>query len=99
MKRRSLVKAGDPTKALIRAIAMDIGKEVVHRIETMYPAAIAACFSTFKLSVRNTVHNEIMAAMEVNDEGKIIARLQDRAKFRRKINAMYKKIRSSKNGR
>jgi hypothetical protein len=81
------------TDALIRQIAMDIGKEVVHHIEIMYPAAISACPSTFKISVRNCVHNEIMAAIRVNDEGQIIARLDRRKKHRRDIKAAYKKFR------
>lgn len=93
MAKRSVAKAGDPTRALIEAIALDIGKEVVHHIEMMYPKAIAATASTFKLSVRNCVHNEIMAALEVTDEGQIIARLRDRKQFRRKIKAIYTKVR------
>lgn len=89
-------KASDRTKALVRAMAMDIGKEVVSRIRIMYPAAIAACPSTFPLSVRNCIHNEIMAAIEITDEGRIIARLDDRKKFRREQVAFYNKIRRAK---
>lgn len=81
------------SRELVKAIAMDIGKAVVHHIETMYPAATDACPSTFRLSVRNTVCNEIMAAIEVNDEGRITARLQERKTHRRKIKAAYQKIR------
>lgn len=88
--KRDVVKAGDPTRALIKAIAMDIGKEVVHHIEMMYPKAIEATSSTFKLSVRNCVHNEIVAAIEVTDEGEIIARLRERKGQRRKIKALSK---------
>ena len=91
-----VIKAGDPAKALVKAIAMDIGKEVVAYIEVMYPTAIAATSSTFKLSVRNMIHNEIMAAIEVSDEGKIIARLRDRKKFRREWTGMYRKMRKQK---
>lgn len=82
----------DP-KELIRQIAMDIGKDVVHHIEIMYPAAIAACPSTFKVSVCNHVYNDIMAAIQVNDTGQIEARLKDRKEHRRKIKAIYRKIR------
>jgi hypothetical protein len=86
---REVVKASDPTRALVKAIAMDIGKAVVHHIETMYPQAMAACpKSTFPLSVRNCVHNEIMAALEITDEGKIVARLRERKEHRRKIKAI-----------
>jgi len=83
----------DSPDALIREIAMDIGKEVVHHIEIMYPDAFKAASSTFPLSVRNCVHNEIIAAIKVNDEGKIIARLAKRKKFRRKMKAAWKDIR------
>lgn len=84
----------DPNDAIIREIAMDIGKELVAYIEVMYPAAIAACPSTFKLSVRNCVYSEIMSAIQVNDEGKIIARLKERKAFRRKWVRAWRKIRS-----
>lgn len=78
---------------LIKAIAMDIGKEVAHHIEIMYPGAVKAVASTFLLSVRNTTYNQIMAALEVSDENKVIARLAFREKFRRHIRAAYKNIR------
>lgn len=78
------------TKDLVREIAMDIGKAVAHHIETMYPKAVEAASSTFLLSVRNSVHNEIIAAIQVNDEGAIIARLRERKKHRRKINRLRK---------
>lgn len=74
---------------------MDIGKAVVHHIEIMYPNASAALGLSGRLSVRNCTHNEIMAAISVTDEGQIIARLQDRKAFRRKIKAAYKKIRET----
>jgi hypothetical protein len=82
------------TKELISKIAMDIGKEAVHHLENMYPAAVAACPATMKLSLRNCIHNEIMTAVDVNDEGQIVARIRERKTRRRKIKAIYKKIRS-----
>lgn len=81
------------SKELIQAIAMDIGKEAVHHLEIMYPAAVAACPATMKLSLRNCIHNEIMAAIQVNDEGQIVARLARRKKQRRTIKAAYQNIR------
>lgn len=81
------------SRELVRDIAMDIGKEVAHHIEAMYPNAVSATSRSMLLSVRNTVHNEIMAAIQVNDEGEITARLQRRKEFRRKIKAAYRKIR------
>lgn len=82
------------SKEVIQAIAMDIGKEVVAYIEVQYPKAIEATSSTFKLSVRNCIYNQIMAAIEVNDAGQIAARLETRKKFRRQWTAAWRKIRS-----
>ena len=95
---KAVVTVGDlepesRAKRLVREIATDIGKAVVHHIETMYPDAIKACSSTFKLSVRNSIHNEIIAAIQVTDEGAIVARLKERKDHRRKIKAFYKKAR------
>jgi hypothetical protein len=42
---------------------MDIGQELVAYIEVMYPQAIRATNSGFKLSIRNHTYNQIMAAM------------------------------------
>lgn len=75
---------GPWSKELVKAIAMDIGKEIAAYIEVMYPKAVEATSSTFLLSVRNSIYNEIMAAIEVNDAGQITARIKDRKDFRRK---------------
>ena len=93
--KRDKLSVDDP-KAIFKAMAMDIGKEVVAYVDVMYPNAAKACSSTFRLSLRNVIYNEIMAAMEVNEEGAIIRRLKDRAEFRRKWRAQYKKIRKEK---
>lgn len=81
------------TKEIIQDIAMDIGKEIAAYIEVMYPQAVQATSSTFLLSVRNSIFNEIMAAIEINDAGQIAARIDDRKKFRRRWKAQYRKIR------
>lgn len=84
---------GPWSKELIKEIAMDIGKDVVAYVEVQYPKAIEATSSTFKLSLRNCIYNEIMAAIEVSDEGKVKARLRDRKQFRRRWTAAWRKIR------
>lgn len=84
------------SRDLVKEIAMDIGKSTVAYVEVMYPKAIEAASSTFKLSLRNHIYNEIMAAIEINDEGAITARLKDRKKFRREWTATYRKIRKQK---
>ncbi len=78
---------------IIKEIAMDIGKATVAYIEVMYPEAIKATSSTFKLSVRNHIYNDIMAAIKVNDEGQIIRRLDERKKFRRQWLKNYRDLR------
>jgi hypothetical protein len=85
---------GPWSRELIKAIAMDIGKEIAAYIEVMYPKAVAATSSSFLLSVQNSVFNEIMAAIEVNDQGQIEGRLAERKKFRREWKAAYRKIRA-----
>ncbi|MDN4985560.1 hypothetical protein QY049_20575 [Bradyrhizobium sp. WYCCWR 13022] len=83
------------SRELVKQIAKDVGDAVAFHIETMYPRAFAAAPSTFPLSVRNTVYNEIMAAVQVNDAGQIAARLEDRKRFRRKLRTGYRKMRAS----
>lgn len=94
-RKRDKLAPQDP-KALIKALAMNIGKNVVAYVDVMYPEARKACSSTFRLSLRNSIYNEIMAALEVDEEGKIIAKLQRDAKFRRQWTAAYKAIRKDK---
>jgi hypothetical protein len=86
-------ESGPWDRELVKAIAMDIGKEVVAYIEVQYPKAIEATPSTFKLSIRNCIYNQIMAAIEINDAGQIAARLETRKKWRREWTAAYRKIR------
>lgn len=81
------------SKALIRSIADDIGKAVAHHIEVMYPAAVTATSRNMLRSVRGCTVNEILAAIEVSDEGQIVARLRARKVQRRRIKAAYKKAR------
>ena len=83
--------AGDPVKALIHAIAMDIGKATVAYVQEMYPqVAKVVPPTTFWIGLRNHIHNEIMASIEVNDEGQIVARLNERKRFRRKMKRVRK---------
>lgn len=86
---------GPWARELIQNIALDIGKDVAAHIETMYPDAVKAASSTFLLSVRNHTFNQIMAAIEVNDEGQILDRLAERKKHRRDMRAVWKKIRDT----
>ncbi len=95
MSSENLPETQSPwSRELVKEIAMDIGKEVVAHIEIMYPAAIAATPGTFKTSVRNTIYNQIMAAIAVNDAGEIEARLKERKRARTKLTAAYRKMRA-----
>lgn len=87
---------GPWSRDLVKQIAMDIGKSTVAYIEVQYPKAIEATSSTFKLSVRNHIYNQIMAAIDVTDEGQIKARLQANKKWRREWTAAWRKIRNPK---
>lgn len=83
------------SRALVKEIAMDIGKDVALHIEVMYPRAIEATSSTFLLSVRNSIHNQIMAALDGPiDEESIRKRLADRKAWRKRHRAAWKKIRA-----
>jgi hypothetical protein len=81
------------SRELIKAIAADIGADMVAYIEVQYPEAIAATSSTFKTSVRNHIYNQVMAAIEITDAEQIEAWLKDRKKHRREWVAAYRKIR------
>ena len=83
---------------LVKEMAMDIGKEVAAYIERMYPDAVKAASSTFLLSVRNSIYNEIIAAIGTSDAKEIERRLADRKVFRRRLRAQYKAIRKMKLG-
>lgn len=86
-------------RELVKLIAMDIGKEMVAYIEVMYPDVWAAGNSGFRLSVRNHIHNDIMAAIKLHDEAAIMKWLADRKAHRREWLAQWRKIRSRRNGK
>lgn len=81
-------------RELVKDIAMEIGKEVASHIERMYPKAIEATSRNMLLSLRNSVHNDIMAAVDALAEGKAEAWLAERRAMRRAIRAQWEKCRS-----
>jgi hypothetical protein len=83
------------SRELIKAIAADIGADMVAYIEVQYPEAIKATSSTFKTSVRNHIYNQVMAAIEITDAAEIEAWLKERKRHRREWVAAYRKIRRS----
>jgi hypothetical protein len=83
----------DPDRALIGEVAMDIGKEAVSHLRIQYPAAFAALGPSGQLSLRNFVHNQIMAALDTVDADEIRRRLDERRAHRRKMHKFYDQIR------
>lgn len=84
------------SRELIQAMAMQIGKDTVAYVEVMYPEAIKATSSTFKLSLRNHIYNEIISLSRLSDEATIRARLATDEKFRKEWLAQWRKIRRKK---
>jgi len=84
-------------RKLISEVAMDIGKEMVAYLEVMYPDVFFSMNSGCKLSIRNHIHNDIMAALDTTDADEIEARLERRRIFRRNWVAQYRKIRKMRN--
>ncbi len=83
------------SRELVKEIAMDVGKDVCAYLWVMYPEAVKATSSTFLLSLRNSIHNQIMAALDgPTDETSIRARIAERKTWRRKWKAQWKKIRA-----
>lgn len=78
---------------VIKEIAADIGKDTVAYIEVMYPKAIEAASSTFTLSVRNHIHNQVMEAIKLRNEDGVRAWLKARKAHRREWVGMYRKMR------
>lgn len=94
---RRVAKSIDQRKALNSAIAMDVGKEMVAYLEVMYPDVFDKMNSGCRLSIRNHIHNDIVAAMDIIGASNHLERLKERAEFRRKWVAIYRNIRRNKN--
>lgn len=90
----AVANQGISDRALISEIAMDIGKSAVEHIEVMYPAALEAVPKLARLSIRNHIFNEVMAAINTTDAEAIQARLAERKRDRRRRLAIYRGIRA-----
>jgi hypothetical protein len=87
---------GSLDRELVKRIAFEIGKEVAAHIEIMYPNAVEATSKNMLLSVRNCTHNNIMAALKYTDAESIERWIKTREKHRRKLRAIYKRMRAKK---
>lgn len=81
-------------RELVKDIAMEIGKEVASHIETMYPEAVEATSKNMLLSIRNCIHNDIMAAVDALASGDAEAWMMQRRTNRRAIRAQWRKTRA-----
>ena len=84
-------------RELVKDIAMEIGKEVASHIETMYPKAVEATSKNMLLSLRNSVFNDIMAAVDALESGDAEAWLARRQAHRLMIRAQWRKCRAYQN--
>lgn len=84
------------SRDLIKEIGAQIGRDIAAYVEVMYPEAIKATSSTFKLSLRNSIHNAIVSIADLHDEASIRKRLADNEAFRKEWLAQWRKIRRKK---
>lgn len=86
------LKPSSPTEELVRQIAMDVGKQVVAHIDQSWPEVYEAVLSakSFRLSIRNCVHNEIMNAVRAADEGRIEQMFESHDKARRHLRRLQR---------
>lgn len=76
----------DFSEALVRQIAMDVGKQVVDHIEGMYPQMLAnVSKASASLSIRNAAYNAIMEAVKAANNGEVELMLARHDKQRRTL--------------
>jgi aconitase B len=81
----------DFSEALVRQIAMDVGKQVVDHIEHAYPAMCdAVAWNSARTSIRNCTHNAIMEAVKAANEGAIDPMLERHDDHRRTMRRLRK---------
>ena len=79
---------------VVKDIAMDIGAAVRDYIEYMYPETVKAGKSSFLISLKHSIYNEIINALTETDEAKIHARLAERKAWRRRFKKEWKQRRN-----
>jgi hypothetical protein len=81
------------TKEASRIVAEEIARQVAFHIEDMFPEAVAAASSTFLLSVKGCIINEIMA---LKDRDKFYANMGDWLKQNDKHRRTIRKLKRAK---
>ena len=87
---------GDLPRDLIKAMAEAVGKSLAAYVEVMYPEAIKAASSTFKLSLKNHVYNDIMHVTTLHTEAEIRKWLADSEAHRKAWLGAYRRLRRDK---
>lgn len=81
----------DFSEALVRQIAMDVGKQVVDHIDGMYPQMFANVSKTSaSMSIRNTAYNAIMEAVKAANNGEVELMLARHDAHRRTMRKLRK---------
>lgn len=88
--------APPPSPDLIKAMAEAVGKNLAAYVEVMYPEAMRAASSTFKVSLRNHVYNDIMRVSTLHTEAEILAWLASNEAHRKEWLALYRNLRRKK---
>lgn len=87
------VPGGEPSRDLIKALAEAVGRDLAAYVEVMYPEAMAATNSGFKVSLRNHVYNDIMHVSTLHTEAEIRAWLKANDAHRKQWLGAYRKMR------
>ncbi len=81
----------DFSEALVRRIAMDVGKQVVDHIGAMYPRMFDNVSKpSASLSIRNTAYNAIMEAVKAANNGEVEQMLKRHDEHRRTMRKLRK---------
>jgi hypothetical protein len=79
------------TDAIVRQIAMDVGKQVVDHIEHAYPGMCGVvAWNSARTSIRNCAHNAIMEAVKAANDGAIEPMLERHDEHRRTMRRLRK---------
>lgn len=87
----NLPRVVDFSEAIVRQIAMDVGKQVVDHIEHAYPKMCeAVAWKSARTSIRNSTYNAIMAAVDAANNGEVEPMLDRHDQHRRTMRGLRK---------
>lgn len=89
--QKNLPRPVEFAEALVRQIAMDVGKQVVDHIEHAYPAICdAVAWKSARISIRNCTYNAVMVAVEAANKGEVGQMLDRHDDHRRTMRKLRK---------